>query len=245
MAIDYAKLRELAEEFGYWPATTNPEDIGRHRRHIATYSSPGAVAGSGRNVSVGSELSAADAALRERITELSVHVACGGLRGPVYKGHPRWWQSCRHEDSPQRWEDCDVSREYDLCVICARATAGGRSRWSWIACKDCRAVNDSLASQYGYRPFALGRHSLMNGIGVRGGVSAEERERQIARMASFAKHHGNLWRWRDIEVARLAAVFDPEEDVPLSMWQRQWPPSGEASRDAVDRMLGRPGQGLP
>lgn len=29
---DLTKLRELAAEFGYTPATTNPEDIERHRR---------------------------------------------------------------------------------------------------------------------------------------------------------------------------------------------------------------------
>lgn len=30
--IDLAKLRELTAELGYQPATTNPEDIERHRR---------------------------------------------------------------------------------------------------------------------------------------------------------------------------------------------------------------------
>lgn len=30
--IDWARLRELAEELGFWPATTNPEDIERRRR---------------------------------------------------------------------------------------------------------------------------------------------------------------------------------------------------------------------
>jgi hypothetical protein len=30
---DIELLRNLAEEFGFWPATTNPEDIERHRRH--------------------------------------------------------------------------------------------------------------------------------------------------------------------------------------------------------------------
>jgi hypothetical protein len=34
------------------------------------------------------KLSAADAALRERIVELSMHIPCGGLRGPVH-GHVR------------------------------------------------------------------------------------------------------------------------------------------------------------
>ena len=30
--IDWARMRELARELGFWPATTHPEDIERHRR---------------------------------------------------------------------------------------------------------------------------------------------------------------------------------------------------------------------
>ena len=33
MSLDMAKLRELADEFGYWPATTDEADIERHRQH--------------------------------------------------------------------------------------------------------------------------------------------------------------------------------------------------------------------
>jgi hypothetical protein len=32
VAVDTKKLRELAQELGYWPATTDTEDIARHRR---------------------------------------------------------------------------------------------------------------------------------------------------------------------------------------------------------------------
>ncbi|HRD12614.1 MAG TPA: hypothetical protein PLI79_12195 [Mycobacterium sp.] len=30
--LDWARMRELARELGFWPATTHPEDIERHRR---------------------------------------------------------------------------------------------------------------------------------------------------------------------------------------------------------------------
>ena len=33
--LDMASLRELAAELGYWPATTTPTDIERHREHNA------------------------------------------------------------------------------------------------------------------------------------------------------------------------------------------------------------------
>ena len=100
----------------------------------------------------GRKFSATDAALRERIAELSVHIPCGELRGPLQRkslAYPHLqvrWQSCPDEDSPEEWEGCDVSREYDLRNICFRATAVGRSRWAWLACADCRAVNTALES---------------------------------------------------------------------------------------------------
>ena len=131
------------------------------------------------------------------LLELSVHIPCGGLRGPLQRRGgasrlPVRWQSCPDEDSPEVWEGCDVSREKDLCIMCFRATAGGRSRWAWLACENCCAVNTSIESRWGFRPFALGRHSLMNGIGVRGGSPLEVREAQIARLAEFAKGDDRL-----------------------------------------------------
>jgi hypothetical protein len=180
------------------------------------------------------KLSAADAALRARITELSVHIPCGGLRGPI-DGR---WQSCHDEESPESWLGCDVSRAKDLCIICFRATAGGTSRWSWLACENCRRVNDALA-RYDGRKFALGRHSLMNGIGVGLGAPPEVQEEQIARLAAFARGHGRLSEWRSREYPRLAGRFDPLADIPLRVWQAEWPPSREASVDAFARLLGQ------
>jgi hypothetical protein len=190
-------------------------------------------------------LSAADAALRERINELSVHIPCGGLRGPLQRRsrfHPDLpvkWQSCRDEEAPQKWAGCDVSREHDLCIICVRATAGGTSRWSWSACEDCRAVNEALESAWGFRPFALGRHSIMNGIAVRGGTSPEVRAQQIARLDEFRRHVQRLHEWEHQEFSRLATEFDPEADIPLRVWQERWMPSRAASWDAFTRLTGR------
>jgi len=190
------------------------------------------------------KLSATDAALRQRITEFSVHIPCGGLRGPLqrkslaYPHLPVRWQSCRDEDSPEKWEGCDVSREYDLCIICFRATAGGRSRWAWLACEDCRAVNTALEAAWGFRPFALGRHSLMNGIGVRGGSPPEVQEAQIARLVEFAKGDDRLREWKRQEYWQLASRFHPLADIPLRVWQQEWPPGPSASADAFSRLTG-------
>lgn len=188
------------------------------------------------------DVTAEDAALRQRITELGVHIPCGMLRGPAAQSHVygRWgkrWQSCSCEDNPVTWVNCDVSRQYDLCIICFRATAGGTSRWSWRACDGCRGINEAVARRVGSRPFALGRHSIMNGIGVRGGQPPEVVEHQLARLVAFAQEDGRLRRWHTAEYRRLAAAFDATADVPLREWQEKWPPGGAACRDAFSRLL--------
>ena len=149
------------------------------------------------------------------------------------------WQSCPDEDSPERWEGCDVSSALDLCIVCCRGTAGGTSRWAWLGCKNCRAVNDALEKKWGVRPLALGRHSLMNRIGIRANASPEVIERQIARLVAFSKGIGHLRDWQRSEYIRLAAEFDPLADIPLRVWQQQWPPTPAASADAFSRLLDR------
>ncbi len=176
-----------------------------------------------------------DGSLGARIKELSVHIPCGGIRGPS----PRWrWQSCRCEEHPQKWQGHDVSRATDLCIVCFRGTAGGPSRWSWLACLNCRRVNTAIERRSGVRPFNLGRHSLMNGIGIRGGQPPEVREEQIGKLVAFARGDDRLRTWPDTEYRRLAAVFDPLADIPLPVWQQQWVPGLDASVDAFSRLLG-------
>lgn len=188
-------------------------------------------------------LSAADAALRERLTELCVHISCGGVRGPLQRRspyYPDWpirWQSCRDEDSPEVWAGADVSRERDLCIVCFRGTAGGQSRWAWLACEDCRAINTALQSVWGVRPLRLGRHSLMNGVGVRAGSPPHVRSEERARLVEFARGDSRLRDWHHEEYRRLAGAFDPLADVPLRVWQQHWPPSRKTSADAFARLL--------
>jgi len=186
------------------------------------------------------ELSPTDAALRQRLTELCVHIPCGGIRGPLQRNEygPTVWQSCRCEDRPEKWPDVDVSRVADLCIVCFRGTAGGITRWSWLACEDCREVNNTIGRNWGVKPFRLGRHSLMNGIGVRGGAPPEIRAEALARLAEFARSDSRLRDWKGIEYARLAAEFDPLADVPLRVWQQEYPPSRAASWDAFSRIIG-------
>lgn len=178
-----------------------------------------------------------DAAVRRRVDALSVHIPCGGIRGPVRRGERPRWQSCRCEDHPVRWDGADVSREHDLCIVCFRATAGGPSRWAWLACRDCRAVNAEIAEVWGFAPLRLGRHSLMHGVGVRADAQPHIRGEEAARLTEFARGDVRLRDWRRTEYPRLASHFDPLADVPLTVWTREHPGDPEASRDAFARLI--------
>ena len=213
----------LNDELGFYPASVDPESVARYRREAP------------ERPAMTSELSASDTAIRDRITELSVHIPCGGLRGPQRSWQ---WQSCQCEDSPQVWQGYDVSRARDLCIICFRGTAGGASKWAWRACENCREVNTAIHRRSGVRPFALGRHSLMNGIGISGAMPEAVVDEQIARLVEFARGNPRLHTWRDSEYPRLAASFDPLADIPLPAWQEQWVPSLAASWDAFARLIG-------
>lgn len=189
-------------------------------------------------------LSAADAALRQRTRRLVVHLPCGRVRGPV-PGNFRYrmlrgrWQSCPDEDVPVTWDDCDVSSAVDLCRICLRGTAGGPSRWEWTACDFCLAANYTLELVWGQRPFALGRHSIMNGVGVSLAGAPEVVSEQTAELLTFLRGDNRLTQWRRKEYARLAAAFPGREDVPLSTWQNVHTVGPRMSVDAFARLLSR------
>ena len=166
--------------------------------------------------------------------QLWIHVRCGQLRGTTRLGEQR----CPCQPSQDRWPDCDVNEVAQLCVVCVRGSGGGPTRWSWLACLNCRQINDSLGSRLGRRPLPLGRHSLMNGIGhlVADPDDASIRGFAIA-VAEMSVGYDRLMRWRVHEVQRLASAAGMPEVVLLAGWRHQFPPHREASASAYSRLL--------
>jgi hypothetical protein len=78
----------------------------------------------------------------------------------------------------------------------------------------------------------------MNGIGVSGGSPPEVQAEQIARLQEFFKHVQGLREWQKQEYGRLASKFDPLGDIPLRVWQQEWPPGRGTSWDAFWRLTG-------
>ena len=170
---------------------------------------------------------------RDDLSRLDVHVPCLRVVGPTEHGY----QACVCEPrSP--WPGHDVSRIADLCSVCARGTAGGSSRWSWLGCACCRAVELELRALFGICVLPLGRHSIMNGVGRR----LADRDSD----AAFALSLNNLFTsqdrlhdWAEQESRGLAArlVGSPDR-VPLLDWLTQFPASPERSVHAYERFLG-------
>jgi hypothetical protein len=103
----------------------------------------------------------------------------------------------------------------------------------------CLTANYALELAWGRRLFALGRHSVMDGVGVSLSGAAEVVADQAAGLTSFLRGDDRLSEWRDEEYARLAAAFAGREDVPLAEWQLVHPATPKMSVDAFARLLGR------
>ena len=113
--------------------------------------------------------------------------------------------------------------------------AGGPSRWAWLACGTCRDVTGASADPV-LALLPLGRHSLMNGRGVRVGAPLREVTVQQAAMLEALNVQESLQQWGRDEALRLCADAFPDlEEVPLPRWTAGLPESSVASEDAAQR----------
>ncbi|WP_074312075.1 hypothetical protein [Micromonospora cremea] len=168
------------------------------------------------------------------LAAFAVCLTCGHLRD----GAPRE-QRCRCQPRTPEWEKQwrgqDIPSDLDLCVLCVRDTVTTRTRWSWLGCETCRHVSQVVGEWYGHRAaLPLGRHSIMNGDVVPS-QTATATEVAASLMAA-GRRFDALRDWQRVEFDRLAEPLRAVgPSVPLTEWQRRWPPSLGASVDAFDR----------
>ena len=101
-----------------------------------------------------------------------VCTTCFGLTSAV-----TGMQRCRCEEY-KAYPGFDCPSGYYFCYMCAAVVAGGTGRFSWHVCKVCLKFNRKLAKDYGFS-LPLGRHSLMNGLGIPLSASDEVRDAVI------------------------------------------------------------------
>ncbi|MCW2601549.1 MAG: hypothetical protein JWM02_3378 [Frankiales bacterium] len=171
------------------------------------------------------------ASLRSALTGPFVHVPCGGIRGYVdYVGR---YQSCPCEPR-EEWDGHDVSEKFQLCVVCAQDTAGGPSRWSWLACDTCRLQAESFPPDQAFGlTLPLGRHSIMNQRYISLADDAEHQAVATQALLQGLSLQHQLSTWRAREVRRLGAGL--ADNVPHSTWKQRFPGGTAVSRDALVR----------
>ncbi len=117
------------------------------------------------------------------------------------------------------------------------------TRWSWLACGNCRSVEKALQKWLGIRVLPLGRHSILNGVALRvAEASSEDADAFAVAFEGLSLGWDTLFAWGDAEARRLAdaLVEAGTADVPLEVWQRTHLPSLAASIDAYERILRTP-----
>ncbi len=132
-------------------------------------------------------------------------------------------QSCRCEEY-KAYSGIDCPSGYHLCYLCAAVIVGGTSRWAWNACESCLKFNRSLKSKYGVS-LSLGRHSIMNSIGVQINASPEEQERAIDQMMKFINQSQSLEDWALLQARTLfesVPSWQKMHYIPRAQWEAKF-----------------------
>ncbi len=179
----------------------------------------------------------------ELLGELEVCLTCFRLRGEFEGKEHR----CGCVPSDDRWREkvwphADIPALVDLCNLCARATMKSGSRYTWLVCDDCLAVNRTVGSVLGSSgggALPVGRHSIMNGVRFGGGDLDDS---EISAMAAWFLGLTKVWRrlmdWGPEEAKQLSTVLGNVGEVPLPEWLDRFPGGVGASVDAFCRFVG-------
>jgi hypothetical protein len=168
------------------------------------------------------------------MTEFELCLPCAKLRGHT----PYGWQGCAHQPGDD-FPGADVSEEAALCVLCVRGLAGGRSRWSKLACSPCMSWEHAVRDRLGRALLPLGRHSIMNGVRVPLDRLPDGAEQLVPALLGQFAGWDRLRRWQGEELARLAETAGlHSETIPYEQWAILFPASIEASRSAYLRLRG-------
>ncbi len=150
---------------------------------------------------------------RELAALMVVCGACGELRGPFSMDMGRrgqtWMQECgcqppRTPDEvlARRWPFRDFNTIAELCHGCVAEVIPSGSRFSRFFCDCCHERVVRINQRAGVPLIPAGRHSLMNGVFLRGGGPVRE-------LDAFAGAVGTLFiRMERLRAWRRAAVRD-------------------------------------
>ena len=132
-------------------------------------------------------------------------------------------QVCSCEEY-KRYPGVDCPSGNHLCSMCAATMVGGTSRWSWNACASCLKFNGYLARTYKFA-LPLGRHSIMNSIGVPLKASQEVQKKATDEMLSFLDVARSIEDWGTLQARQLfESIYSWKKlsFIPIADWEAKF-----------------------
>ena len=140
-------------------------------------------------------------------------------------------QRCRCPDKVpegRTWPGYDFNEHLHLCECCSMMVLRSGSRWSVWFCEACKGRVDELNRTAGGCVIPIGRHSLMNGVGVSGREVSSAGEYEIdaiveAFLDDLVGVFGAQERLHAFAAARRREIaselgFPSGEDIDLPVW---------------------------
>jgi len=146
--------------------------------------------------------------------------SCHQIRGTALAG---FHQRCACEPLPDPEEPRyghDFLMAAELCRCCGLVLLRSGSKWSVWFCVPCKDLARSFNEQVGRCVIPIGRHSLMNGVGLKGTDA-----KRNAAVKRFAEELGSLFArvgwmddWKGLAVRHNLVVLGahPDHDLPLA-----------------------------
>jgi hypothetical protein len=146
----------------------------------------------------------------------------------------------RHKQ--QKWPGVDFNEHSCLCYCCMREKLRSGSRWSVWFCQECKDRVLTLNRRLGIALIPIGRHSLMNAVGLRGENADEpaEVEAFVRRLDDFFGRSNDLHEWRRVKLRTnlmrlgLMSTEDVSLDEYLPALKRQQDPDLSKKRSFID-----------
>jgi len=138
---------------------------------------------------------------------------------------------CRRTPDEARWDGFDFNEWACLCRCCGQVVLRSGSRWSVWFCQDCKEPIRGFNLTYGWQGTSIipiGRHSLMNGIGL-SPVEIEDlqrSERFVEDIKNLVGRSDLLSRWAadrvrlNLELVGLAGPSVPLREYLLETSRR-------------------------
>lgn len=127
-----------------------------------------------------------------------------------------------------RWPGYDFNEHLHLCECCGAEALPSGSKWSIWFCHKCKVSVLELNGRAGFSAIPIGRHSLMNGVGLSGTQVSATQDADRERLIQAFSHNvtglfgamEHLHAFARARRAQLASRLEPpaEVDVPLESW---------------------------